>query len=621
METTSQRKYFKGLRALALTALFCTIALTLFIWGEALTPGDKSAIQSVKVSDNIQSAMKSDEPAPPVSAVTGYVVKSVRRDGKVLTDVDHYYTGDVLELGVKCLPENADTSKLYFERGFDEPEDYITVEENGKVTLLAWGYRRVVVRSKDNPDNALYDFKIYNEGVNPEKIKEIKTEIYLGNDILEADEDGVITLETCEEYSLSVTAVTDGEYNNYEVSTIETKILIDGENTDDKIFFLPGKQWFYPLKPTDGVLILKIKLGDKTVSQKIRIDKGSKPEASGFTFDNDERVSGKDGSFSLTMKKDEHLVITSQLGFRAENESAGAPTNIISKSSDPNVVNASTTHLHAYKPGTATITYFSIYDNTITATLHVTVPDVVDGLTVVAPDRCVKGGKIDLTAYTGGNVTKNVKWEVVKGEGSIDENGVFTSDKSGKVTVRATYVGRPDLTVEKTITVSVFDTFHTLIRKGLGHFSLFLVLGFGLFGTFFLLIKPRWASLPISLLSAFVVAGFSEMFQLPVFTSGRYATWQDVAIDFLGALSGIGIAVVAVSIVGFVWFKAKPESFKNMKNEFSFLTSRCFLFCLSISYSLSIFLICHLPRFHTQHIITLFYYIISSSFCVLFLAL
>lgn len=369
-------------------------------------------------------------------------------------------------------------------------------------------------------------------------------------------------------------AVTDDEYNGYGVSTIETEILINGEkhNANDKIFFLPAKQWFYPLKTTDGDLTLEIKLGDKTVSQRIRIVEGSKPEATGFTFGNKQRVTkNDDGSFSLAMKKDEHLVITSQLGFRAENASKGAPSNIISKSSDTNVVNASTTHLHAYKPGTATITYFSIYDNTITATLHVTVPDVVDGLTVVAPDRCVKGGKIDLTAYTGGNVTKNVKWEVVKGEGSIDENGVFTSDKSGKVTVRATYVGRPDLTVEKTITVSVFDTFHTLIRKGLGHFSLFLVLGFGLFGTFFLLIKPRWASLPLSLLSAFVVAGISEMFQLPVFTSGRYATWQDVAIDFLGALSGIGIAVVAVSIVGLIWFKAKPESFKNMKNEFSFL--------------------------------------------------
>lgn len=574
METTSQRKYFKGLRALALTALFCTIALTLFIWGEALTPGDKSAIQSVKVSDNIQSAMKSDEPAPPVSAVTGYVVKSVRRDGKVLTDVNHYYTGDVLELGVKCLPENADTSKLYFERGFDESEDYINVEENGEVTLSKWGYHRVVIKAKDNPDNVLYDLKIYNEGVNPEKIKEIKAKIYHGDYMLEADKDRVITLETCEEYFLSVTAENIDNDKVYGVSTIETEILINGEkhNANDKIFFLPAKQWFYPLKTTDGdYLTLEIKLGDKTVSQKIRIEKGSKPEATGFIFDSN-RVSGKNGSFSLTMKKDEHLVITSQLGFRAINASDGAPSNIISKSSDSYVVNASTTHLHAYKPGTATITYFSIYDNTITATLHVTVPDVVDGLTVVAPDRCVKGGKIDLTAYTGGNVTKNVKWEVVKGEGSIDENGVFTSDKSGKVTVRATYVGRPDLTVEKTITVSVFDTFHTLIRKGLGHFSLFLVLGFGLFGTFFLLIKPRWVSLPLSLLSAFVVAGISEMFQLPVFTSGRYATWQDVAIDFLGALSGIGIAVVAVSIVGLIWFKAKPESFKNMKNEFSFLT-------------------------------------------------
>ena len=573
METTNQRKYFKGLRALALTALFCTIALTLFIWGEALTPGDKSAIQSAKVSDNIQSAMKTDEPAPPVSAVTGYVVKSVRRDGKVLTDVNHYYTGDVLELGVKCLPENADTSKLYFERGFDESEDYINVEENGEVTLSKWGYHRVVIKAKDNPDNVLYDLKIYNEGVNPDKVKGIKTKIYLGSKLVDA-KDGIITLETCEEYRLSVLAVTDDEYNGYGVSTIETEILIDGEkfNNDGKIFFLPAKQWFYPLKPTDGdYLILEIKLGDKTVSQRIRIVEGSKPEATGFIFDSN-RVSGKNGSFSLTMKKDEHLVITSQLGFRAINASDGAPSNIISKSSDSYVVSADTTHLHAYKPGTATITYFSIYDNTITATLHVTVPDVVDGLTVVAPDRCVKGGKIDLTAYTGVNVTKNVKWEVVKGEGSIDENGVFTSDKSGKVTVRATYVGRPDLTVEKTITVSVFDTFHTLIRKGLGHFSLFLVLGFGLFGTFFLLIKPRWASLPLSLLSAFVVAGISEMFQLPVFTSGRYATWQDVAIDFLGALSGIGIAVIAVSIVGLVWFKAKPESFKNMKNEFSFLT-------------------------------------------------
>lgn len=565
METTSQRKYFKGLRALALTALFCTIALTLFIWGEALTPGDKSAIQSVKVSDNIQSAMKSDEPAPPVSAVTGFEVTKVVRDGKEI-DTDKYYIGDKVRLSVSVLPENADTSDLYFERGANEPEDCINVEENGEVTLLAWGWRRVLVKSRKNPSVILFDKQLNCTGVNPDAVSTISATIRKVGTAEDTD-----VLQIGDEYVLGI--FTD---NGLETSTAETRLFINGKKTreNENLYFLPAKQFFYPR--AEGTVHLKFEYAGKTAEKTVTVKPGKIPPA-GFTFTNSRVKKNTDGSFSLTMEKGEHIKnVIKELGFSPLNKDGKIDDNSAVyfdyETSNGKIVNCAAYNLHAYKPGTATITYTSLYDKNIKATLHVTVPDVVDGLTVVAPDRCVKGGKIDLTAYTGGNVTKNVKWEVVKGEGSIDENGVFTSDKSGKVTVRATYVGRPDLTVEKTITVSVFDTFHTLIRKGLGHFSLFLVLGFGLFGTFFLLIKPRWVSLPLSLLSAFVVAGISEMFQLPVFTSGRYATWPDVAIDFLGALSGIGIAVVAVSIVGFVWFKAKPESFKNMKNEFSFLT-------------------------------------------------
>ena len=564
METTSQRKYFKGLRALALTALFCTIALTLFIWGEALTPGDKSAIQSVKVSDNIQSAMKSDEPAPPVSAVTGFEVTKVVRDGKEI-DTDKYYIGDKVRLSVSVLPENADTSDLYFERGANEPEDCINVEENGEVTLLAWGWRRVLVKSRKNPSVILFDKQLNCVGVNPDAVTSISATIRKVGTAKDTD-----VLQIGDEYVLGI--FTD---NGLETSTTETRLFINGKKTreNENLYFLPAKQFFYPR--AEGTVHLKFEYAGKTAEKTVTVVPGKIPPAA-FTFTNNRVTKNTDGSFSLTMEKGEHIKnIIKELGFSPLNKDGKIDDNSAVyfdyETSNGKIVNCAAYNLHAYKPGTATITYTSLYDKNIKATLHVTVPDVVDGLTVVAPDRCVKGGKIDLTAYTGGNVTKNVKWEVVKGEGSIDENGVFTSDKSGKVTVRATYVGRPDLTVEKTITVSVFDTFHTLIRKGLGHFSLFLVLGFGLFGTFFLLIKPRWVSLPLSLLSAFVVAGISEMFQLPVFTSGRYATWPDVAIDFLGALSGIGIAVVAVSIVGLIWFKAKPESFKNMKNEFSFL--------------------------------------------------
>lgn len=564
METTSQRKYFKGLRALALTALFCTIALTLFIWGEALTPGDKSAIQSVKVSDNIQSAMKSDEPAPPVSAVTGFEVTKVVRDGKEI-DTDKYYIGDKVRLSVSVLPENADTSDLYFVAGKDA--NGLSVSEDGEVEFTSWGWSRVLVKSRKNPSVILFDEKLSCTGVNPDAVTSIKATIRKVGTAKYTD-----VLQIGDEYVLGI--FTD---NGQETSTAETRLFINDKETreNENLYFLPAKQYFYPR--AEGTVRLKFEYAGKTTEKTVTVVPGKIPPAD-FTFTNNRvKKNTEDGSFSLTMEKGEHIKnIIKELGFSPLNKDGEIDDNSAVyfdyKTSDGKIVNCAAYNLHAYKPGTATITYTSIYNKKIKATLHVTVPDVVDGLTVVAPDRCVKGGKIDLTAYTGGNVTKNVKWEVVKGEGSIDENGVFTSDKSGKVTVRATYVGHPDLTVEKTITVSVFDTFHTLIRKGLGHFSLFLVLGFGLFGTFFLLIKPRWVSLPLSLLSAFVVAGISEMFQLPVFTSGRYATWPDVAIDFLGALSGIGIAVVAVSIVGFIWFKAKPESFKNMKNEFSFLT-------------------------------------------------
>lgn len=528
-----------------------------------MTPGDKSAIQSTKVSDNIQSAMKTDEPAPPVSAVTGFEVTKVVRDGKEI-DTDKYYIGDKVRLSVSVLPENADTSDLYFVAGKDAQD--LSVSEDGEVEFTSWGWRRVLVKSRKNPSVILFDKQLKCSGVNPDAVTSISATIRK----VGAPEDTDV-LQIGDEYVLGI--FTD---NGLETSTAETRLFINGEKTreNEYLYFLPAKQFFYPR--AEGTVDLKFEYAGKTAKKTVTIVPGKIPPAS-FTFTDSRVTKNTDGSFSLTMEKGEHIKnIINELGFSPLNKDKEIDDNCAVyfdyETSNGKIVNCAAYNLHAYKPGTATITYTSLYDKNIKATLHVTVPDVVDGLTVVAPDRCVKGGKIDLNAYTGGNVTKNVKWEVVKGEGSIDKNGVFTSDKSGKVTVRATYVDRPDLTVEKTITVSVFDTFHTLIRKGLGHFSLFLVLGFGLFGTFFLLIKPRWASLPLSLLSAFVVAGISEMFQLPVFTSGRYATWQDVAIDFLGALSGIGIAVIAVSIVGLIWFKAQPESFKNMKNEFSFLT-------------------------------------------------
>lgn len=235
METTSQRKYFKGLRALALTALFCTIALTIFIWGEALTPGDKSAIQSVKVSDNIQSAMKSDEPAPPVSAVTGFEVTKVVRDGKEI-DTDKYYIGDKVRLSVSVLPENADTSDLYFVAGKDE--NGLSVSEDGEVEFSSWGWRRVLVKSRKNPSVILFDKQLNCTGVNPDAVTSISAKIRKVGTAEDTD-----VLHIGEEYVLGI--FTD---NGLETSTTETRLFINGKKTreNENLYFLPAKQFFYP---------------------------------------------------------------------------------------------------------------------------------------------------------------------------------------------------------------------------------------------------------------------------------------------------------------------------------------------------------------------------------------
>lgn len=408
METTSQRKYFKGLRALALTALFCTIALTLFIWGEALTPGDKSAIQSVKVSDNIQSAMKSDEPAPPVSAVTGFEVTKVVRDGKEI-DTDKYYIGDKVRLSVSVLPENADTSDLYFVAGKDAKD--LSVSEDGEVEFTSWGWRRVLVKSRKNPSVILFDKQLNCTGVNPDAVTSISAKIRKVGTAKDTD-----VLQIGDEYVLGI--FTD---NGLETSTAETSLFINGKKTreNENLYFLPAKQFFYPR--AEGTVHLKFEYAGKTAEKTVTVVPGKIPPAD-FTFTNSRVTKNTDGSFSLTMEKGEHIKnVIKELGFSPLNKDGKIDDNSAVyfdyETSNGKIVNCAAYNLHAYKPGTATITYTSLYDKNIKATLHVTVPDVVDGLTVIAPDRCVKGGKIDLTAYTGGNVTKNVKWEVVKGEG------------------------------------------------------------------------------------------------------------------------------------------------------------------------------------------------------------
>ena len=81
-----ENKYFLPLKKLALTALFCSVILLLFIWVESLVPGDKSAMQSDAISDNIAATFGDDDKAPEITSITAIKIEKHFRNGTNVSD-------------------------------------------------------------------------------------------------------------------------------------------------------------------------------------------------------------------------------------------------------------------------------------------------------------------------------------------------------------------------------------------------------------------------------------------------------------------------------------------------------------------------------------------------------
>ncbi len=101
-----------------------------------------------------------------------------------------------------------------------------------------------------------------------------------------------------------------------------------------------------------------------------------------------------------------------------------------------------------------------------------------------------------------------------------------------------------------------------IVRKSLGHFSLFAVTALCSIAFIFLFFrKPLWKILALltSGVLGFSLAGFSELIQL--YTPGRSCKWSDVGIDTAGYMLSICLALLIYGIVLLVLF------FKNRKKE------------------------------------------------------
>lgn len=272
------------------------------------------------------------------------------------------------------------------------------------------------------------------------------------------------------------------------------------------------------------------------------------------------------------------------------------------KSSDPAVlrVDSATGEYKALKRGDATVTATYALGNSIAATVPVKVRNRTLGaaLSITGAQNQAEDGGYILHVDAG---TAGIRFEV-RGEASplylrfassdkeiaeVFEDGTLATYRSSKgaeggfVTLHITVSDHPDFSEEEGL-VSVFEVrltvekqafsagirnFGTWIRKLFGHFGAFYVLGSLAALTALLFdngsIKRRILFGVLLFVGGFLFAGLTEILQLPIFTTGRGASFGDVLIDYMGFFPAAAIlycgTMVILAIVTYVKRHKKAE--------------------------------------------------------------
>lgn len=232
--------------------------------------------------------------------------------------------------------------------------------------------------------------------------------------------------------------------------------------------------------------------------------------------------------------------------------------------SSSSILYVNSTVLRAISPGKTTVTFVSRYDETVTATTEITVKHVAPTALeiVTSSDKFLPNDTYVFWArHTPKPYWYDAKWEVMSGKGKITENGVFTTKYFGKTVVRCTSTIDPTLTAEIEIDAKLFSDAYSFTRKLVGHMGLSAVLGFGIFGSTFLLTKRKWLCAVLTPTLSIFYAAVSELIQK--FTPGRVCALTDVLIDFLGAMTGAAAGFLLVATVCAIWRVVAKKSFAD----------------------------------------------------------
>ncbi len=521
--TSTSAKIFARMRLLALTALFCTVLALFVMLIESALPGNESAQQSMSLAEHIKQHVNVNDN------------DNLQATKKLRISSDDGYNEMSYLVSVVPLPLGATDDEVTYA---SSDESVFTVSEDGMVTYHSMGEATLTVTLKSNRA-VKAKLKLRSFGTYPKDITELSSD---------------------------KTALAQGVAVPLELKD-QNGDLVSGEPFDIQI------EDETVLTITDDMLVPK-KAGATSAtfrferfSQTLEFSVKENPD-----FVLPERFVIKEER--LTLHPEDEIDLADHV-LSAEPEGApstfwGEATSLDGKRT---LVKKSATIFEANELGSAQITIISDYNPECVSVLDIIVEeDVPTVLHIIGRDRILLDETYIYRAFSDSSYVYDVSWSVLDGNKRVrlSADGTLKAKNLGEFTLRVTSNANPEVYADMTVTISLYQSFQLFVRKLIGHFGLFAVIGFGLAFSFFMLTKPRKLYAPLTLATGALAALLSETLQLPVFTTGRVFAWKDVIVDTLGVILGLIVASLCFLIYHLI--RRRTKTAEEAKMAFAKLT-------------------------------------------------
>ena len=507
------KKYFEGFRWFALFTLLCTVAMWIVLWASSATPADisgaNSSAMASAIDDKFNLTQKFD------SAITTQNIIVERGTEKAR------YIGEQEQMKITFSPKGTlDTDVEWSSRN----ENVATVDQNGLVTLVGKGNATIYAQLKSN--EKLYNYAgVFCWGENPHNV-----------------ENPHVRLKD------NVKSVKVGSSTTIILNDNKTHSVAASYRTSDESVAI-----------VDAGMLHARKAGEVTITA---------------TYSD-----GFECSCDVTVVDNPEYVCPTQIILQDKHIEQGGviyvydfvkdvlPNNdfqkcIVTITQSKSIAGLRNTTLNVWGYGEFTLTFTSCFNENVKASItlysNIKMPE---DFRVSIPSVASPNNTYYLkAAHYPYPCTDEVKWELVSGKhATLDEDGVFKARFFGTYVIRCTSTIDPNLSVEKTIEVKLFDDIGGFVRKLMGHMGLSGVLGFGLFFTCLFLCKNKWKCAVYPFAISFVHGGLSEAIQY--FTPGRFCSFADVLVDFIGGCIGVVLGMILAGLILLVWKLANKQSF------------------------------------------------------------